>query len=701
MRGLEERLRLALEGTETGFWEWYVATDSSSGRTTWARSTACRAGPSPRACRTSSTASSIPSDRAALGRADRRTRSSTAPRTSSTCASSCPTAASAGCTPAPAPSAGRTAAPSASPACSATSPSAATARRRTRSSTPPARCSPRRWTRCGRSRRSPSSPSRGSPTGARCSSRPTRRAGRRRPRRPRQGPLGARAAGPLPARPGLADRRARGDPHRPLRALPGDRHARCWRPPRSTRSRCRLVRELQMHSVMVVPLTARDRTLGAMTFVWAESGRQYTTRELELAEELGRRAGLALDHARLFAREHARRGDAPARAAARRRCPSCPGFELVVRYVPQRRARPRRRRLVRRVPAARRPLRDRDRRRRRARDGRRGDDGPDPQLAARLRAQGRRPGRGDRRPAPLVDASARRDHVRDGRLRRARPATGEGELASAGHLPPLLVGAAAARATSTRRAARRSASAAPAPCTLGRFELAPGETLWLFTDGLVESRRRPIDVGPGRARRGRRPRRRRPRRDRRPPAGRAARLARRRHRAARRYAASARLRERVAQDPRHVHLRDADALGDLALHEVLDEAQPQHLALARASGRRRAARSRARPRRGRGRRRRGRVVGEPAVLLARHRRVEAGEPRAPSASRASVTSSTRHPAARGDLARRSGSGRGPGAAPRSTFSTRAIDSWTPRETWIVHVRSRKWRLSSPRIVGTA
>ena len=28
MRGLEERLRLALEGTETGFWEWYVDTDT-------------------------------------------------------------------------------------------------------------------------------------------------------------------------------------------------------------------------------------------------------------------------------------------------------------------------------------------------------------------------------------------------------------------------------------------------------------------------------------------------------------------------------------------------------------------------------------------------------------------------------------------------------------------------------------------------
>src|SRR3954454_10323678 len=28
MRGLEERLRLALEGTETGFWEWHIATDT-------------------------------------------------------------------------------------------------------------------------------------------------------------------------------------------------------------------------------------------------------------------------------------------------------------------------------------------------------------------------------------------------------------------------------------------------------------------------------------------------------------------------------------------------------------------------------------------------------------------------------------------------------------------------------------------------
>ena len=110
-----------------------------------------------------------------------------------------------------------------------------------------------------------------------------------------------------------------------------------------------LVRDLQMHSVMVVPLAARERTLGAITFVWAESGRQYSTRELELAEEVGRRAGLALDHARLFAREHEtaatlQRALLPGHAARARRARARRPLRA------RRRARPRRRRLVRRVP---------------------------------------------------------------------------------------------------------------------------------------------------------------------------------------------------------------------------------------------------------------------------------------------------------------------------------------------------------------
>ena len=95
----------------------------------------------------------------------------------------------------------------------------------------------------------------------------------------------------------------------------------------------RLVRELQMHSVMIVPMTVRERTVGAITFVWAESGRRYEARDLELAEELGRRAGLALDHARLFTREH-RTAELLQRALLPGRLPELPGYELAVRYVP-------------------------------------------------------------------------------------------------------------------------------------------------------------------------------------------------------------------------------------------------------------------------------------------------------------------------------------------------------------------------------
>src|SRR5918998_6479209 len=38
-------------------------------------------------------------------------------------------------------------------------------------------------------------------------------------------------------------------------------------------------------------------------------------------------------------------------------------------------------------------------------------------------------------------------------------------------------------------------------------------------------------------------------------------------------------RDRLADDPRDVHLGDADAGADLRLGQVLGEAQPQHLAL--------------------------------------------------------------------------------------------------------------------------
>jgi PAS domain S-box-containing protein len=61
-----------------------------------------------------------------------------------------------------------------------------------------------------------------------------------------------------------------------------------------------LLRELGLRSYMCVPLKGRDRVLGAITFISSESGRRFETEDLLAAEELARRAGTAIENARLF-----------------------------------------------------------------------------------------------------------------------------------------------------------------------------------------------------------------------------------------------------------------------------------------------------------------------------------------------------------------------------------------------------------------
>lgn len=72
-----------------------------------------------------------------------------------------------------------------------------------------------------------------------------------------------------------------------------------------------LLRALAFRSYMVVPLIARERALGALTFVTGESARRYGREDLYFAEELARVAALAIDNARLYteAREAARARD--------------------------------------------------------------------------------------------------------------------------------------------------------------------------------------------------------------------------------------------------------------------------------------------------------------------------------------------------------------------------------------------------------
>lgn len=61
-----------------------------------------------------------------------------------------------------------------------------------------------------------------------------------------------------------------------------------------------ILREMGLKSVMIVPLMIRERTLGAISFVSAESGHSYSLDDLNLAEELARRAAIALDNSRLY-----------------------------------------------------------------------------------------------------------------------------------------------------------------------------------------------------------------------------------------------------------------------------------------------------------------------------------------------------------------------------------------------------------------
>jgi PAS domain S-box-containing protein len=63
----------------------------------------------------------------------------------------------------------------------------------------------------------------------------------------------------------------------------------------------RILRELRLESAMVVPLTGRERVLGAMTFIYAASGRRYTESDLAFFEDFARRAAMAIENAQAHA----------------------------------------------------------------------------------------------------------------------------------------------------------------------------------------------------------------------------------------------------------------------------------------------------------------------------------------------------------------------------------------------------------------
>jgi signal transduction histidine kinase/PAS domain-containing protein len=72
----------------------------------------------------------------------------------------------------------------------------------------------------------------------------------------------------------------------------------------------KIIREVGLKSAMVVPIVGNDRVIGVLSMVAAESGRRYGEHDLAVAEELGRRAGLAVENSRLLSAEQRARSRA-------------------------------------------------------------------------------------------------------------------------------------------------------------------------------------------------------------------------------------------------------------------------------------------------------------------------------------------------------------------------------------------------------
>ncbi|MGH2760810.1 MAG: SpoIIE family protein phosphatase [Actinomycetota bacterium] len=91
------------------------------------------------------------------------------------------------------------------------------------------------------------------------------------------------------------------------------------------------LRSFGLRSAIAVPLVCRDRVLGTLTLVTAESGRRYTKEELRLTEDLAARAAFPIDNARLY-EERARVAQTLQKSLLPPQLPDIGGVELAARY---------------------------------------------------------------------------------------------------------------------------------------------------------------------------------------------------------------------------------------------------------------------------------------------------------------------------------------------------------------------------------
>jgi PAS domain S-box-containing protein len=94
-----------------------------------------------------------------------------------------------------------------------------------------------------------------------------------------------------------------------------------------------LLLEMGARDVIIVPLAAPARTLGAITLVSSWGARRLTEDDLDVAVRLGRRSGTAVESARLYT-ERSRIARVLQRALLPDSLPQMPGFEVAALYRP-------------------------------------------------------------------------------------------------------------------------------------------------------------------------------------------------------------------------------------------------------------------------------------------------------------------------------------------------------------------------------
>ncbi|MDP9189623.1 MAG: SpoIIE family protein phosphatase [Actinomycetota bacterium] len=94
-----------------------------------------------------------------------------------------------------------------------------------------------------------------------------------------------------------------------------------------------IINGLGLRSAVVVPIPGPERPFGVISFVTAESRRVFAQADLRLAEELGRRAGVAIENSRLYSQRSAA-AHALEEALVPGELPDVPGWRLASLYRP-------------------------------------------------------------------------------------------------------------------------------------------------------------------------------------------------------------------------------------------------------------------------------------------------------------------------------------------------------------------------------